>query len=83
MVIDGALYDLLIEAVRVLFLLLAPPIFALTLAGLVVGSIQTMTAISDAAVSYAAKLFVLLVVGYFFMPSAISALQSLCELALR
>ncbi len=69
--------DLLVLALRVLFLIAAPIILAALCSGLLVGIFQAATTVRDNILSYSAKLLAVLLVTYLFLSSATELLLRL------
>lgn len=65
---SGPLYDLLLQSMRVLFLVGVPIVLALSVASIIVGALQAATSIHDAVLGYAARLAVLFALGYALFP---------------
>ena len=77
----GAEYDIIVEAVRVLLLVGVPLVILLGVAGTLVGALQAATTIQDSALSYAAKLLMLVLVIYLLLPMAVKLVTALAETA--
>jgi type III secretory pathway component EscS len=80
---NNDLYAITLQALRTLFLGTLPVIIGVGLAGTLTSALQSAMAIKDAATLYAVKLLALVGVLYFFMPSFISSVVTLAEMAFR
>ena len=78
---DAQQYDLLVEALRVLFVVCLPVIVALALAGTLVSALQGVTGLNDSASAYALRLIVLVMVLYFFFSSMSESIVNLARMA--
>jgi type III secretory pathway component EscS len=81
--IDAQIYDLLIEALRCLFLYAVPAVAAVAVAGSLVAVLQSATSIKEPALNYGARLLALVLVLYLMLAAASQNLLSLTELAFR
>lgn len=61
-------HDLLVEAMRALFIVCLPLVAAGAVGGLLVGALQAATLIKDSASAYAARLLLVILVAYFMFP---------------
>ncbi len=75
---DPLHYDVILEAMKALFLMCLPIVLALALAGTLVSAFQSVTGLTDPASAYAVRLITLVLVLYFFF-SAMS--QTILNLA--
>lgn len=80
---DQNLYTVLMEAVRLLFIAIIPVLIAISLAGLLVGTMQAATTIYDVALGYTVRVVAVILVIYIFFPSISQSMVALTELALR
>lgn len=78
---DPIIFDAIIEALRVLFLLSAPLVAAVAFGGLIASILQASMAINEPALNYGVKLLVFLLVLYFLFPTIAQSLLSLAERA--
>lgn len=76
-------YEILQEAVRILFVVGFPLVALTALAGTLVSALMAVTTIQEPALSYAVRLAVVALLLYYLMPYAVRSLTSLGELALR
>ena len=76
-------YDVILEAFKALFLLGVPVVIAATVAGTLVGAIQGVTGIHDAAIGYTVKLIAVAGTIYILWPGVTRAVTDLMALALR
>ncbi len=83
MMFDAASYDLLYQAIKVVFLTALPVLLVLGISGLLAGVLQAATGINDIAVSYGIKMLALVGLLYFFLPAWFDSISKLAELALR
>lgn len=74
-------YHILLEALRVVFLITVPIVVAGAIAGLLAGLLQTATAISDTSIGYTARLLAVVVVCYLLLSTALELLLDLARLA--
>jgi len=79
----GAEYDVIVQGLRVLFLVGFPVVIVLSIAGTVISALQAATTIRDPALGYAVRLIALVLVLYMILPSSLQALSSLAEMAFR
>ena len=75
--------DLIMEALRVFFVLALPMVALVSLASTLVSALQGATAIPDPALGYAVRLLAAISVLYFFGPAAIHSLLALTEMVLK
>ena len=80
--LDATQYDIVLEAMRVLFLIGLPLVVGVTLAGAFGGALQGATSIRDSVISYSLRLLALVAVLYFFLPSTGRALMALARMSL-
>ena len=73
-------FELIYEAIRLLFLLGVPILLAIATVGLFVSSLQAATTIQDQSSSYAVKLIVLIALLYFGLPIAVQALSEFSQI---
>ena len=73
--------ELLLEAVRVLFLQGIPLILIVAFAGTIVSAIQTVTALHEPSLSYAIRVLTIIATMYFLLPGMISSIVELAKLA--
>lgn len=78
---DHEVFDLFVEGLRALFLIVVPVTGIVAAAGLAAGVLQAMTSINDSASAYAARLLGLLVAAYLFFSAFSSVLLRLAERA--
>lgn len=71
---DFVIYDLLFQAIRLLFLLALPMVAVVVLSAVVIGAVQSATSINDAAISYGVKLLALGVLLYVTLPNFTNSL---------
>ena len=76
-------YEMLQEALRVLFLVGAPIVLITAAVGTIVSGLMAATTIQEQALSYAVRLAVVVLVLYMMMPLAARSLTTLGEMALR
>lgn len=79
---SGPVYDILLQSMRVLFLVGIPIVVALSVASIIAGALQAATSIHDAVLGYAARLVVLLAVGYAIFPLMWRSISELFVLGL-
>ena len=77
---DILIEQVLIESLKLLFLLAVPLIAALFVVGIVAGALQSATLIHDQVIGYAARLAVLVVTLYLTLPAFTRSLIDLCML---
>ena len=80
---NSSLYDLAIEAIRLLFVVGGPLIVVTGLAGTLVSLVQTVTSLPDPALSYGVRMLAVVAVLYLLLPSAIQSLMLLMRQALE
>lgn len=78
--LPNPIYDLTIEAMRVLFILSVPILVAVMVAGAVGGAIQGVTNIPEPAISYSLKLLALVVSVYLFYSDGVDAVLKLVQM---
>ena len=81
--IDGIVYDAIVEGIRTLFVVCVPIVAAVAVAGFVMSIIQSATTITDPALSYAVRLAAFGAVAYVLLSSFIQTIYSLTESVLR
>ena len=72
-------FELIYEAIRLLFLLGVPVVLATATIGLFVSTLQAATTIQDQSSSYTMKLIVLIALLYFGLPIAVRALSEFAQ----
>lgn len=77
------LYQVMLEALRTLFLMGVPVVIALSIAGTILGALQSATSVHEPALAYGAKLLTLVVLLYFFLPHVAESLLSLMRMVLH
>lgn len=77
--IPDQVYSLLVESIRVLFLLGLPVVVIGLVAGALSSVLQGVTQIPEPAISYALKVVALVAVGFFFLSDFGSGLIDLFE----
>ena len=80
---DAAVYDILYQAMKVIFLTALPMLLVLMLSGVIVGVIQGATGINEIALNYGVKVLVFVGLLYFLLPASFDSISRLTELALR
>ena len=73
-------FELIYEAIRLLFLLAVPVVLAMATIGLFVSSLQAATTIKDQSSSYTVKLIVLVALLYFGLPIAVQVLSEFAQI---
>lgn len=79
--IDPHMYDLVLQAMRALFLLCLPIVVCVSIAGTIMSLFQSATSIQELASGYGTRLLALIVALYFFLPSFARTLVALAEQA--
>lgn len=79
----AALYDLLLQGLRVLFILGIPSVAAMALAGLFISALQAATSINDPASRYGIRLLSFILVLYLMAGTISEQLSTLAASALR
>lgn len=79
--LDPEIQELLLYALRIVFLLALPVVIVLSIAGTLVAAFQAATTLRESTVSYAIKLFALLALLYFTYPAFSRSLLSLAEMS--
>ena len=79
---DAGHHEIVVEAMRAIFLLGLPVVLALALVGTVSAALQTATALQDSALSYAVRVLTVIVVLYLMAPLAAQQLTKLAVMAL-
>jgi len=77
----GIFYEVVSQALRVLFLVGAPVIIILSLAGTLIAALQSATTIQEPALGYAVRMIALVALLYFFFPAASQSVLDLARLA--
>ena len=78
---DQNIAALILEAVRVLFIAAVPIILAVAVAGMIAGTFQAATTISDYALGYAARVGAVVAILYLFYPAVSEAIRTLAQRA--
>jgi len=78
---DAVTAELLVEALRILFLLAVPVVIVTALAGTIISALQSATTIDEPALSYAIRLLAVIILFYFMFPVFSRSLVILSELA--
>lgn len=78
---DAQQYDLLLEALKVLFLLCLPVIVGLAIAGTLASVLQSVTGLNDPATLYALRLIALVMILYFFFSTMTESILNLARMA--
>lgn len=81
--LDAAQYDLISQAIRTLFLAALPLTIIALVVGILVGALQSVSAIHDTALSYGLKLVAVAVTLYLILPSLAQSLVTLMGAALH
>ncbi len=81
--LDSATSQVLVDALRVLFLLGIPIVAALSLVSTLVAALQSATSIQEPVLGFGARLIVLVVLLYLMYPTFVSELSALCEAVYR
>jgi len=81
--LDPIHYDLILQAIKVLFLTCLPILAVLSVAGILSSILQVVTGIHDPALSYAVRVLALIALLYFLIPSLWQSIVSLAEMALH
>ncbi len=76
-------YQILQEAMRVLFIVGLPLVLVTAIAGTIAAALMAATTIHEPALDYAVRLVVVVVVLFFLTPLAVRSLLSLMEFALQ
>lgn len=79
---DDSTYAVLIEALRVGFILGVPILISFFSATLIVGGIQLFLGFYDHSLSFCVRLVAVVVTLYFMLPTALVSFSKLLELAL-
>lgn len=80
---SNLLYDVFIQGLRTLFVIGAPIVLALSIAGIVSSSLQAATSINDPASGYGIRLLALVVVLYLLSGMITEQLLALGQLAFK
>lgn len=80
---DSACTEIIVQGLRALFLLSIPILAGITIAGVFVGILQSVTTISDPAIGYAVRLIAFLGVLYVMLPAFMQSAIGLFESALK
>lgn len=79
---SGVEYQLLVEAIRALFVIGLPIIVAASIAGTVVAALQSATTLFDPALSYSIRLLAVSAIVYFMFSNFARLVMDLMVLAL-
>lgn len=79
----AALYDLMLQGLRVIFILGIPVLAATAAAGFVISAVQAATSINDPASRYGIRLLALILVLYLMAGTISDQLTGLAGAALR
>jgi type III secretory pathway component EscS len=77
----GAEYDLLVQAIRAVFVIGAPIVIAAAVAGTVASVLQSAMTLSEPAVGYAVRLVAVVAVIYLMFPTFAKLIVLLAETA--
>lgn len=81
--VDAQIYDLSIEALRILFLGVLPFLCVAAIAGSLVAALQSATAIHEPALGYAVRILAVTCACYFILAGIWTALVNLAFLVYR
>lgn len=65
---QGMLYELVLSGLRLLFIVVAPPVVAVLIGGLLAGVLQGATTVRDVSIGYFGRLLALLITLYLMYP---------------
>lgn len=77
------LYDITVEAFRVLFIVGGPLIIVAGLSGTLISFLQTVTSLPDPALSYGVRVLAVVATLYLLLPSAVQSMVLLMRQALE
>lgn len=77
------LHDVLVQGLHTLYLLSAPLVLVVFVAGSLASILQSALSVQEETMNYAAKLIALVLLLYLLVPSATQQLITLTEMALQ
>lgn len=77
------LYDVLTAALRTFYLIAAPTVLVIFVAGSIASILQSAMSIQDATMSYAVRLIAFVVLLYLILPTIVHSMTDLAEFAFR
>lgn len=79
---DTLQYDLMLEALRTVFLICLPIVLGVALTGLLASALQSVTGTADPASLYALRLIVLVLIVYLLFSTMSDSIINLARMAL-
>ena len=80
---DAALHNLLLQALRTLYVLAAPLVLVLFVAGSIASIMQSALSVQEATMNYAVRLIAFVLLVYLLFPTMVQTLSGLMVQALQ
>ena len=77
------LYDVYLEGLRTFYLIAAPTVLVIFVAGSLASILQSALSVREATMSYAVKLIAFVILLYLILPTVVQSMMNLSEFSLK